>query len=201
MIILINVNLVWLVRFLFRGSEVVRNFTDYGRRCYFSWFSRSVRISGNWIRCDRGGARNFPPMRYIRIIVERSRSPLTHRYDISKEQVSPVFWWYIRNESSCFVYIVTKTVYVELVSSSIGIDCTGCVTRFHSTIDYPINFRNLSRSLQNRGHYGDLIAELFKLIGKYFCLFCKLRAVKNFIFFLIVLILRGLFALYRKMII
>jgi len=71
---------------------VVRNFTDCGRRCYFSWFSRSVRISGNWIRCDRGDARNFPPMRYIRVIVERSRSPLTHRHDISKEQVFPVFW-------------------------------------------------------------------------------------------------------------
>jgi len=33
----------------------------------------------------------FP--RYIRVIVKISFSgPLTHRYDISKEQVSPVFW-------------------------------------------------------------------------------------------------------------
>jgi len=53
---------------------VVRNFTDCGRRCYFSWFSRGVRISGNWIRWDRGDARNFPPMRYIRVIVEISFS-------------------------------------------------------------------------------------------------------------------------------
>lgn len=43
---------------------------------------------------------------------------------------------------ACFVYIIND--YVELVSSSVGIDCTGCVTRFHSSMNYLVNFRNLA---------------------------------------------------------
>lgn len=94
----------------------------------------------------------------------RDLRPVSHRYDISKEQVSPVFCYAFQMNHR--VFRVHKNDYLELVSSSAGIDYTGCyaLSLNCELSDNYLKFPESWLELKERDHYGDLITELFDLL-------------------------------------
>lgn len=73
-------------------------------------------------------------------------------------------------------HVYYKNDYVELVSSSVGIDCRVCYTL---SLKYELSSKFPESWQEPKEHYGDLMAELFKLIRKFVFLFCKLKVLKK----------------------